>query len=135
MNSASPHTLRPGTIVTVQMKGIFKLAHHFALVTDKIGPDGLPMVIANSGESRGPGEQSWTNFVKGRLYRAYYPSTLPPETVLYNAYAMVGTRYDLIHWNCEHFANACHGRPAHSHQVRGGLMLAALGLALIAARA
>ena len=135
MTSASPLALRPGTIVTVQMKGIFKLAHHFALVTDKVGPDGLPMVIANSGESGGPGEQSWTNFVKGRFYRAYYPSTLPPETVLYNAYAMVGTRYDLIHWNCEHFANACHGRPAHSHQVRGGLMLAALGLALIAARA
>jgi hypothetical protein len=129
--------LRPGTVVTVQMKGLFKLAHHFALVTDRIGPDGLPLVIANSRETDGPGEQSWTRFVKGRSYRAYYPSTLPPETVLYNAYAMTGTRYDLIHWNCEHFANACHGRPAHSHQVRGGLMVAALmgGLALIAARA
>src|ERR1700746_4026957 len=94
-----PQHLVPGTVVTVQMKGIFKLAHHFALVTDKIGPDGLPIVIANSGESGGPGEQSSTNFVRGRFYRAYYPSTLPPETVLYNAYAMVGTRYDLIHWN------------------------------------
>ena len=57
MNSVSPRNLRPGTVVTVQMKGIFKLAHHFALVTDKTGPDGLPLVIANSGESGGPGEQ------------------------------------------------------------------------------
>lgn len=129
--------LRPGTVVTVQMKGLFKLAHHFALVTGKMGPDGMPMVVANSGETSGPAEQSWGSFVKGRDYRAFYPSTLPGEAVLYNAYAMFGTRYDFWHWNCEHFANACHGRPAQSHQVRGGLMLAALmgGLVLAAARA
>ena len=57
MNSTPilPHRLRPGTIVTVQMKGLFKLAHHFALVTDRIGPDGLPIVVANSGDMGGPG--------------------------------------------------------------------------------
>jgi Lecithin retinol acyltransferase len=132
-----PQHLVPGTVVTVQMKGIFSLAHHFALVADKQGPDGLPMVVANSGETGGPGEMTWSEFVKGRSYRAYYPSTLPPQTVLYNAYSMFGTRYSVLHWNCEHFANVCHGRPAHSHQVRGGLALAAIvgGLALAAARA
>jgi hypothetical protein len=132
-----PQRLRPGTVVTVQMKGLFKLAHHFALVADRFGPDGMPIVVANSGESGGPGEQSWSEFVKGREYRAFYPSTLPPETVLTNAYSMFGTRYDFLRWNCEHFANACHGRPAQSHQVRGGLMLAAVmgGLVLAAARA
>jgi hypothetical protein len=137
MKATSPLHLRPGTVVTVQMKGLFKLAHHFALVTDKIGSDGLPIVVANSGETGGPGEQRWSDFVKGRSYRAFYPSTLPAETVLYNAYSMFETRYDFFHWNCEHFANACHGRPAQSHQVRGGLVLAALmgGLALAAARA
>ena len=50
MNSTrkSPRTLRPGTVVTVQMKGLFKIAHHFALVTDKTGDDGLPGVVANA---------------------------------------------------------------------------------------
>jgi hypothetical protein len=133
----SPTHLVPGTVVTVQMKGMFKLAHHFALVTDKTGIDGLPVVLANSGETGGPGEQSWSDFVKGRSYRSYYPSNLPPRTVLYNAYSMYGTRYSFMHWNCEHFVNACHGKPAHSHQVRSGIMLAALmgGIALVAARA
>jgi hypothetical protein len=137
MNTPIPPThLLPGTVVTVQMKGVFKLAHHFALVTDKTGADGLPIVLANSGETGGPGEQSWTAFVKGRSYRSFYPSNLPPRTVLYNAYSMYGTRYDFMRWNCEHFVNACHGKPAHSHQVRSGIMLAALmsGLALVAAR-
>ena len=137
MSAIPPTSLRPGTVVTVQMKGLFKLAHHFALVSDRKGPDGMPMVIANCGDTRGPGMRSWNAFVQGREYRAFYPSTLPPDTVLANAYAMFGTRYDFLHWNCEHFANACHGRPAQSHQLRGGLMLAAAigGLMLVAARA
>jgi hypothetical protein len=132
-----PQHLVPGTVVTVQMKGLFKLAHHFALVTGKIGADGLPIVVANSGENGGPGEQSWSAFVQGRSYRSFYPSNLPPDIVLYNAYSMFGTRYSLLHWNCEHFTNACHGRPAHSHQLRGGLAVAAIlgGLALAVARA
>ncbi|MBN9589491.1 MAG: hypothetical protein J0G99_10830 [Alphaproteobacteria bacterium] len=139
MSSMSPAELRPGTVVTVQMKGLFRMAHHFALVTAKTGPDGLPLVVANSGETGGPAEQSWTSFVKGRSHRAFYPSDLAPRTVLYNAYAMFGTRYDFFHWNCEHFANACHGRPAQSHQVRSGVAALAMmmvgGLALVAARA
>ena len=139
MNSTPipPRRLRPGTVVTVQMKGLFKLAHHFALVTDKIGPDGLPIVVANSGDIGGPGEQLWNEFVQGRSYRSFYPSNLLPETVLYNAYSMLGTRYNFFHWNCEHFANACHGRPAQSHQLRGGLAFAAVvgGIAPVAARA
>ena len=138
MNSTrqSPHALRPGTVVTVQMKGLFRIAHHFALVTGKIGDDGLPMVVANAIETRGPAEVRWTDFVQGREYRAFYPSTLPPQTVLYNAYAMFGTRYHLLRWNCEHFANAAHGRPGRSDQVRGGIALAALmgGMLLAAAR-
>jgi hypothetical protein len=133
----SPRHLIPGTVVTVQMKGAFKLAHHFALVTNKTGADGFPLVVANSGETGGPGEQLWTDFVKGRSYRSFYPSNLAPETVLYNAYSMFGTRYNFLHWNCEHFANACHGRPAQSHQIRSGIVLAAImsGIALAAARA
>jgi hypothetical protein len=132
---ASPQNLVPGTVVTVQMKGLFALGHHFALVTDKKGADGKPVVIANSGNTGGPAEQSWDRFVQGRRYRAFYLSDLPPKVVLYNAYSMMGTRYNFLHWNCEHFANACHGRPAQSHQIRGGLALAALmgGLAVAAA--
>src|SRR3569833_3043415 len=99
MNSTrqSPRTLRPGTVVTVQMKGLFKVAHHFALVTDKLGDDGFPMVIADAIETRGPAHVRWSDFAKGRQYRAFYPSALPPQAVLANAHAMFGTRYSLLH--------------------------------------
>jgi hypothetical protein len=139
MNSTrrSPHRLHPGTVVTVQMKGLFRIAQHFALVTDKSGDDGMPIVVANAIKTRGPSEVRWCDFVQGREVRAFYPSNLPPQTVLHNAYAMFGMRYNLLLWNCEHFANAAHGGPGRSDQVRGGLALAALmgGMLLAAARA
>ena len=136
MSSQSPFALRPGTIVTVRIKGLFKLARHFALVTGKLGDDGLPMVVSNAIQTRGPAEVRWTDFLQGRRYSAFYPSTLPPQTVLANAYALFGTRYHLLRWNCEHFANAAHGRPGRSDQVRGGVVLAAFmsGLMLAVAR-
>ena len=137
MNStpSSLQHLRPGTVVTVRMKGLFRLARHFALVTEKVCADGLPIVFANAIETGGPAEVRWNAFVQGRKFHATYPSALPPQTVLANAYALFGTRYSFLHWNCEHFANAAHGRFGRSDQIRGGLALAALmgGLLLAAA--
>lgn len=137
LNAIPPQELVPGTVVTVQMKGLFRLAHHFALVTDRRDADGMPVILANSGDTGGPAEFSWNAFVQGRHYRAFYPSNLPSDRVLYNAYSMLGTRYSFLHWNCEHFVNACHGRPAQSHQLRGGLAFLAIvgGLAFAASRA
>jgi hypothetical protein len=58
----SPQNLVPGTVVTVQMRGLFALGHHFALVTGKKGADGRLIVIANSGDTEGPAEQIWDSF-------------------------------------------------------------------------
>ena len=46
--------------------------------------------------------------------------------MLANAHDLFGARYSFLHWNCEHFANAAHGRFGSSDQIRGGLALAAL---------
>ena len=131
-----PNFLLPGTIVNAPMKGWLGLTRHFGIVTKKRGSDGLPIVVANALASRGPAEELWTKFTEGQAHeQAYYPSKLPPELVLYNAYSMFGTRYNLISWNCEHFVNACHGLHPTSRQVTG-LALAAVigGLAIAAAR-
>jgi hypothetical protein len=134
-----PIFLLPGMIVAAPMKGWLGLTRHFALVTTKQGPDGLPVVVANSRNSGGPAEEQWNKFTEGQPHdRAYYPSALPPEAVLENAYRLFGTRYNLMSWNCEHFVNACHGLPATSKQIKQvrGFALAAFvgGLALAAAR-
>ena len=130
-----PGFLVPGTIVNAPMKGWLGLTRHFAIVTRKRGADGLPIVVANARESGGPAEESWSKFTGGVPHeRAYYPSRLPPDQVLYNAYSMFGTRYNLISWNCEHFVNACHGLPVTSRQVTGFALAAMVGgIALAAA--
>jgi len=118
------------------MPEYFDLARHFAIVTNWIGIDGLPIVVANSDDTDGPAEKLWSEFTQGRCYeRAYYPSDLPPGRVLRNAYRLFGTGYDLFEWNCEHFANACHELPPRSEQVRTAVFAAVIGgLALAAAR-
>jgi hypothetical protein len=132
-----PSFLLPGTIVNAPMKGWFGLTRHFGIVSAKRGVDGMPIMIANAQDAGGPAEEVWAKFTEGNLHeRAYYPSKLPPDQVLYNAYGMFGTRYNLLAWNCEHFVNACHGLRPHSRQVAGGLALAAVvgGIALAASR-
>jgi hypothetical protein len=129
--------LLPGSVVEIPTKNFLGLATHFAIVGYRLGPDGLPIVIANSAETGGPAEWTWTAFTENRPYKAiYYPSRLSPEAVLTNAYSMFGKRYDLVGWNCEHYANACHGLPAISRQVNAVVTVVALsGIALALAKA
>ncbi len=131
-----PNFLLPGTIVNAPMKGWLGLTRHFGIVTNKRGADGLPVIGANSRASGGPAEEAWSKFTEGQAHeRAYYPSALSPELVLYNAYGMFGTRYNLVSWNCEHFVNACHGLRPTSRQVTGFALAAVMGgIALAAAR-
>lgn len=131
-----PNFLRPGSIVTVPIKSWLGIPRHYGIVTPDHGPDGLPVVATNSLELGGPGEQYWTDFTQDQPYEhAYYPSRLSSEWVLYNAYRMFGTRYHVLSWNCEHYANVSHGLPARSTQVEAGALATLLGgLALVATK-
>lgn len=137
MRNLPPEYLPVGSVVTTPIKETFDLATHFAIVTNQIGWDGLPIVIANSPYKGGPSLVTWTEFTGGRPYKAaFYPGTIPPAQVLQNAYSMFDSQYDLALWNCEHFAYACHGLPPASRQVRAVIAVAAVtGLALLLSRA
>lgn len=142
MRNIPPSFLLPGTVVTAPMLGWLGLTQHFAIVTNKRGADGMPVMVANSRSAGGPAEESWQKFTEGRALHsaAYYPSALAPDLVLAQAYRLFGTRYHLLKWNCEHYVNACHGLPATSRQVgqakQAGLAVAAFvgGIALAAVR-
>jgi Lecithin retinol acyltransferase len=119
MRNLPPSFLPPGAVVVAPMKGWLGLTQHFGIVTGLRGPDGMPLMLANSISNRGPGEESWDKFTEGKgvHINAYYPSNLPPDLVLGTAYRLFGTRYNLLKWNCEHYVNVCHGLPAKSRQV------------------
>ena len=126
-----------GYIVTVPIREYFGIFIHFGIVSNRLGTDGYPMVIANSRNRRGPALVTWTEFTQGLpLKDCYFPSKLHPAQVLANAYAMFGQPYRFLNWNCECFAKACHGLEPVSTQVQVGIALAALtGLAVAVAKA
>ena len=118
-------SLPPGTVIGVRYGAI----EHVGIVTDwRI--DGMPAVISNSYAHRGVREESLGDFARGRAFRVHKRlSDMPGEEVADRARRMVGRRYDVLRFNCEHFVRVAHGLKPKSPQVYGALALAAGALA------
>lgn len=118
--------LPAGTVVGVR----FGLIEHVGIVTDRT-IDGMPAVISNSRARGGVCEEPLSGFAAGRpvrLHRAM--SDMPGHEVAYRARRMVGRRYDVLRFNCEHFVRIAHGLKPRSPQVYGAVALAAGALAV-----
>jgi hypothetical protein len=122
-NSAS---LRPGTVVSVW---VFPILRHKGIVSDQWSGD-KPMVISNSARAGGVAEEPWEVFAAGQaVTNEGYPSNLWPTEVVSRARSLIGTRYHLLKWNCEHLTRYAHGQQPASPQVAfvvGALVLGTL---------
>ena len=122
-------SLTPGTIVRIH----FGFYSHPGIVSDK-KHDAMPMVISNSQRKRGVYEETWEEFCNGRPVDILdYPGSLAPAEVLQRARSKIGTRWNLLTWNCEHFIRFAHGLKPRSPQVRAyaGCAVAIAGLAVL----
>jgi hypothetical protein len=97
-----------GTVIAVSAGPIT----HVGVATDQ------DTVITNS---KGHGfvcEQSIDEFSDGRPVKMVgYPGSLQPVEVLRRARSLIGTRYNLLNFNCEHFAWWAHGLRPTSPQI------------------
>jgi hypothetical protein len=85
------------------------------------------MVISCSRRRGGVAEESIVEFSQGSpITPVDYPGTLPPFQVLWQARNLLGTRWDLFRFNCEHFVRLAHGLEPQSPQLQSGVALAAL---------
>lgn len=117
----------PGSVVHVFV-GPFK---HPGIVTDRIW-NGAPMVVSNSLRSGGTYEEPWTLFAGRRtVYVGGGPGHLPAWQVVQNARALVGRRWNLFSFNCEHFLTAALGLKPHSPQLQAAGFIAAVGAVVI----
>jgi hypothetical protein len=93
-------------------------------------------VISASARTGEVTEEDINTFSDGKkVVSKGYPSTLPPETIEQNARAKLGKTYNLLSYNCQHFASECHGHKK-SRQLRSvALTAAALALTIAVARA
>jgi hypothetical protein len=123
----------PGTVVSIPLYVFWR---HKGLISDR-WHQGKPIVISNSGRAGYVCEEPWDVFAAGYPVQFDgYPSGLPSFEVLRRARALIGTRYQPLHWNCDHLVAVAHGQEPESPQVAATATVAviAVGISLLTAR-
>jgi len=129
-----PGDYRAGCVVAVPVETSVGVVSHKGILSDRVGEDGLPMVLHAAKFFGAIVESSMTEFMimaRGPLMSEGYPGQLPPVLVLARARSMIGKPWKWRPWdNCEHFAHQAHGLPPTSPQVRraGKGVLTATGI-------
>lgn len=109
-----------GGIISVPVATEVGLVSHKGVMSDGVGPDGLPTVIHNAKLFGYIVESSMTEFclrAQGPVCAEGYPSVLSPEDVLARARSQMGQPWR-VWFNCEHFARWAHDQPVESPQLR-----------------
>lgn len=130
-----PRSIPPGTVVTVPVAVGPLTVSHPGLVTDRLGPDGLPTVInASKRRARLVIEEAWSSFTEGKVANIEaMSSNVSVHEMLRRARADVGRRWDLISANCEHAIRRWRGLPVESPQLRFGVgLVVGVGVVLLA---
>lgn len=109
-------TYQPGEILSINW--------HAGIQHDGIYTDAGTVIAASKRNGRVQ-EEDLNTFAAGReIISKGYPSDLPSETVIGHARTQLGKKYNLLGYNCQHFASECHGKK-QSRQLRSVLWAAA----------
>lgn len=134
MNLASSQSLAlpyplPGSVVSIPFLHVYR---HLGIVSDRFH-GGKPMVISNSARKGGVHEEPWDVFSQRRAVtvESSAPALFPVEAIS-RARSRIGTGYDALKWNCEHFVSFAKGESPSSPQVQATFAVAALGWMLFA---
>ena len=104
---------------------------HFAIVSDRIS-DGMPNLISLTYRTSRVKEEPWDIVVGNRsIEQSFIKGDYSKEVVLSRARNCIdkNIKYELLTFNCEHFARYAHGLPIESIQVKRAIYGAALGAA------
>jgi hypothetical protein len=115
-----PGNYAVGGVIAVPVMTEVGVISHKGILSDRIGDDGLPMVIHNAKLFDAVIEASMTVFclkAVGPVSSEGYPGELPPLMVLARARSQIESPWRL--WNnCEHFVHWAHGQKKKSPQLR-----------------
>jgi len=89
-------------------------------------------VISASARTGEVVEEEIATFCDGKpVVSKGYPGDFPPDIVEENARKRIGRKYNLLKYNCQHFASECHGKKK-SRQLRSVVIGLAATAAVIA---
>lgn len=105
----------PGDIIKIR----YETFTHYAVVSDRMGNDGFPMVIDNSAARGSVAERTWTEAVAGKsVSLSSMASSFSKSEIIACARSFIGeVRYSLITFNCESFVRKVLGLKPTSKQV------------------
>ena len=114
----------PGSVVSTPI--IFGL-RHYGIVSDRWEND-MPMVISGSNRMGEVVEESWTVFApSGQWRREALIGPISGLAAVARARTRIGSKYELLSWNCDHLAHYAVGLSPRSPQ----LALVCAGLATL----
>jgi len=115
-----PGGYRVGCVLSVPVTTEIGIISHKGIMTEKLGDDGLPMVLHNAKLFDQIIESSMTVFVlkaRGLVRSEGYPGLFAPGIVLERARSQLGKPWRP--WdNCEHFVAWAHGLERVSPELR-----------------
>lgn len=122
------NTIPPGTVVGVS----YDLYDHVGVIGDW-DVQAERTVISASRQHGKVIEEVVTQFADGQKVRVLgYLGSIPSSAVLARARAMLGRRYRLLTWNCDHLVRYAHGLSAVSPQIWRAIGGLTVGIAAIA---
>lgn len=110
----------PGSVIKIRHKSYT----HYAIISDRIGTDGMPMVIDNSAVRGTVAERSYYEAVcGGSVTLSSLKSDFSEHQILECARGFVGqVNYSLLSFNCESFVRKILGLSPTSKQVATSLV-------------
>lgn len=118
--------LIPGTVVSTMIGPI----EHFGIVSDRFD-GGIPRIISNSKKTGCVSEEPAKIFTNGKKVRVHtFRGNLSSYTVIARARSLIGSNYNLLNWNCEHFIRWGHGLKPESPQIKSALFISVAVLAI-----
>lgn len=128
-DNGSLNELTPGKVIAIR----YTLYKHFAIVSDCFdNNNGMPKLISLSYRSSAVQEESWHDVVRGKpIEETNIKGNYTQDVILARARSCIdrSIKYNLLTFNCEHFARYAHGLPVESIQVKRALYGAVLGAA------
>lgn len=117
--------MTPGSTLAVDC-GAFT---HYAIISDQIGPDGMPKLISASKRTGTVKEEIWTDVISNEKTKILpFVGTLTAEEILSKARSRIGSWvYNVLSFNCEHFVNSCNNLPFTSKQITASASFASIG--------
>ncbi len=132
MNYINFHSLKPGDKIVVPKSSLKLVQHHVIYLgqnysgQDLIAENAVGMCVRII-----TGDQFFTENNKITRIERFFGSNSERRTAIERALKKLGQPYDLINFNCEHFANYVQSGEIKSEQVGWGLL--ALGILAVAA--